>query len=358
MWGFQSPKHLRAGFTAHFGKFYELYFNRRDPWARFLLSLPQFYEGGGSGAPSDGGPSNLGDRRISAILKRGANPDCSLKTEMPPLFRRELDHLRGYVEERSRPPFASRDWPWGLIGPLGLAAIVIAFGFLAEELPIWLIAVAFPIALLSFAGVALKISWALREPRDDAERREVEASQRARVLGGFLHRRQFNPLAGQILESCAYQRDRVRAAIEGLAPGRLPGIREHALAAANEGVDDAIAICLHFAGNERTQSEWRNLAQDVAEGRLGGAIQRIQDMLESGKPGRILDRKDLPPELWPAYEVAIKLQRLATEIESAARKAVPPVEESGEALDQMLRRLAEVRTAEEELDRDRRLNQG
>lgn len=274
------------------------------------------------------------------------------------MFRRELTHLHAYVEERSRSPFASRDWPWGLIGPLGVAAVVVGCGFLAEELPIWIVAVAFPVALLSFAGVAFKISWALREPRNEAEQRAVEASRRARALGGLLSRRQFNPLAGQILESCAYQRDRVCRAIEGLAPGRLPGIREQALAAANEGVDDAIAICLQHAGHERAGSEWRNLAQDVAEGRLGGAIKRLQDMLESGKPGRILDRKDLPPELWPAYEIAVKLQRIATEIESEARKAAPPVEESEEALDQILRRLAEVRTAEEELDQDRRLNQG
>jgi hypothetical protein len=118
-------------------------------------------------------------------------------------------------------------------------------------------------------------------------------------------------------------------------------------------MDEAMQVCANFAGPGHSRNAaWKDLAQDVAEGQLGDALKRLQTMLEADKPGEIVDRRKLPPELWPAYDIAVKLQKLATEMESASRQGVQITEPQTNSLDQVLSDLSAIRQAERELEAD------
>lgn len=281
---------------------------------------------------------------------------------MPPPRSRDLTFFRAYLREKSRHPFAHRDWPWGLIAPLTLIGIGGVSVMLARELPPWMLVLFVPLAFVIFVTTAVRISWALQQPRNQDEQRQMRAFEDAKFLSRAHYAHQIHPFAGRLLEGCAYHRARVLTAVDqpGWEMSHLRGVREQAIRAANDAMDDAMRICSHFAGPGHSRSAaWKDLAQDFAEGQIGDALARLQTMLEADKPGEIVDRRKLPPELWPVYEIAIKLQRLASEMETAARKTVEPMERQSNSLDQVLSDLAAIRQAEKELDADQpqRLNQ-
>jgi hypothetical protein len=123
-------------------------------------------------------------------------------------------------------------------------------------------------------------------------------------------------------------------------------------------MDSAMMICANFAGPGHSRgAAWKDLAQDFAEGQIGDALKRLTAMLEADKPGEIVDRKKLPPELWPAYEIAVKLQKLASEMESSARQVASPIDTQTNSLDQVLSDLSAIRQAERELEGEQHLKQ-
>ncbi|MFI5385180.1 MAG: hypothetical protein ACHQ50_03575 [Fimbriimonadales bacterium] len=274
---------------------------------------------------------------------------------MLPPRSRDLTYLRDYLRERSRHPFSHRDWPWGLIAPLALIGIGGASVLLVEELPAWLLIMFVPLALVIFITTAVRISWALQQPRNPDEQRQMRVFENAKFLSRAYYAHQIHPFAGRLLEGCAYHRARVLAAVDkpGWEMSHLRGVREQAIKAANDAMDDAMQICVSFAGPGHSRgAAWKDLAQDFAEGQIGDALARLQTMLEADKAGEIVDRRKLPPELWPVYEIAIKLQRLASEMEASTRQVAGPAETQTNSLDQVLSDLAAIRQAEKELDAD------
>src|SRR5579862_675703 len=241
---------------------------------------------------------------------------------MPPTRSRDLIYFRGYLREKSH-PFAHRDWPWGVIVPMGLFVIGALSVMLAKELPAWMLVLFVPFALVALVSSAIRISLGLMQPRNEAEQRQMRAYENAKFLGKASMANQIQPFAARLLEGCAYHRARVLAAVNkpGWEMSHLRSVREQAIAAANDGMDDAMQICVSYAGPGHSRgAAWKDLAQDVAEGQLGDALARLQTMLEADRPGEIVDRRKLPSELWPAYDIAIKLQKLASELEQSGKQ--------------------------------------
>jgi len=276
-------------------------------------------------------------------------------SEMPPPRSRDLTYFREYLREKSRHPFAHRDWPWGLIVPLGIFGIGAVSVMLAEELS-WLIIFVVPLAVVALVATAVRMSWALKQPRNEAEQKQMRGFENAKFLSKAHWSHQIQPFAARLLEGCAYHRARILAAVQkpGWEMSHLRSVKEQATRAADEAMEDAMQYCMGFAGPGQSRaSAWKDLAQDFAEGQIGDALARLQTMLESDRPGEIVDRRKLPSELWPVYDIAIKLQRLATEVEIAGRQAATPVESEGtSSLDQVLSNLADIRQAEKELESD------
>ncbi len=272
---------------------------------------------------------------------------------MPPPRARDLTYFRAYLREKSHHPFAHRDWPWGLIGPLGLIAIGGAAVLLAEELPAWILILFIPLALVTFIATAVRLSSILQQPKTADEERKMRGFENAKFFSRAFFSHQIQPFAARLLEGCAYHRARVLAAVDkpGWEISHLRSVREQAINAANDAMEDAMQYCLNFAGpGQGRGAAWKELAQDFAEGQIGDALVRLQTMLEADRPGEIVDRRRLPTELWPVYDIAIKLQKLATEMELAGKQAAEPAQASTNSLDQVLSDLAEIRKAEKELD--------
>jgi hypothetical protein len=212
-----------------------------------------------------------------------------------------------------------------------------------------------PIMIVVAVSTAVKVSWALQQPRNEEEQQQLARFENAKELNKALYNRHINPFASRLLEGCAYHRSRVLAAVErpGWEHSHLRSMREQAITAANDAMDDAIAICSSFTGPGHSQSgAWKDLAQDVVEGQLGDALKRLSAMLEADRPGEIVDRKKLPTELWPVYDIAVKLQKLASEVETSAQKLASPSDLKSNSLDQVLSDLAAIKQAETELESD------
>jgi hypothetical protein len=279
---------------------------------------------------------------------------------MAPIRSRDMTYLRAYLREKAPHPFAHRDWPWGLIAPLALITIGAVSVMLAKELPAWMLILFVPVALVAFISSAAKISVALQQPKNPQEERLLRAHETAKHLSKSYYADQMHPFAARLLEGCAYHRARVLAAVDkqGWEMSHMRSVREQAITAANEAMDDAMQVCANFAGPGHSRNAaWKDLAQDVAEGQLGDALKRLQTMLEADKPGEIVDRRKLPPELWPAYDIAVKLQKLATEMEVAARQTAEMTQPQSSSLDQVLSDLSAIRQAEQELDGEQQLKQ-
>jgi hypothetical protein len=279
---------------------------------------------------------------------------------MPPLRTRDFNYLRAYLREKSSHPFAHRDWPWGLIAPMSLIGIGAASVFLSRELPAWLLILFIPFIFVIAVTTALRISWSLQQPRNAEEERQMHLFETAKFMSKAHFANQMNPFAARLLEGCAYHRARVLAAVgqPGWEQSHLRSVREQATTAANEAMDSALMICANFAGPGHSRgAAWKDLAQDFAEGQIGDALKRLSAMLEADKPGEIVDRKKLPPDLWPAYEIAVKLQKLASEMESSARQVASPIDAQTSSLDQVLSDLSAIRQAERELEGEQQLKQ-
>lgn len=264
-------------------------------------------------------------------------------------------YLQGYFREKTHHPFAHRDWPWGLIAPLSLIGIGAVTVMLAKELPAWMLILFVPFAMGIFISTAVRISTALQQPRNADEQRQMRAYENAKFLSRAYYAKQVHPFAARLLEGCAYHRSRVLAAVQkpGWELAHLRTLREQSVKAANDAMDDALEICSGFAGPGHSRgAAWKDLAQDFAEGQIGDALKRLSTMLEADRPGEIIDRKKLPPELWPAYEIAVKLQTLASEMETTSKGLLEPAAPQTNALDQVLSDLAAIKQAERELESD------
>lgn len=245
-----------------------------------------------------------------------------------------------------------------MITPLGFFGIAGLSVVLAREFPIFMMLFFIPLLVVVAVTTAVKISWALHQPRNEEERRELQRFENAKEMNKALYNRHVNPFALRLLEGCAYHRARILAAVDrpGWEHSHLRNMREQAIRAANEGMDEAIAICSSFVGPGHSQSgAWKDLAQDVVEGQLGDALKRLSTMLEADKPGEIVDRRKLPQEMWPVYDIAVKMQKLANEVESSAAKLASPSDLTSSSLDQVLTDLAAIKQAESELEGDQDL---
>ncbi len=268
---------------------------------------------------------------------------------------RDLSHLRAYLQEQ-RHPLASRALPAGLLGPAILIGTIFLAVWSVEFIPGWLAFLAFPFCLGIGMSVLFSVSSALQKPRNEEEARRVRNFEIAQSMSHALQRKQLHPLARRLLEGCAHHRYRIVQAV--LTPGwestYWRGVRNQAVEAADEGMEQALEICSRFAGPQFSRSgAWKAFATDVAEGQLGGALKRLQKMLEADHPGDTIDRRDLPPELWPVYEIALKLQRLAPEMDKAAQDVSSVHHGEASRLDQVLSDLSAMRQAEQELESER-----
>lgn len=275
---------------------------------------------------------------------------------------RELVQLRAYIDEHSRHPLMHRAIPVGIISPFVLVAMIMLAVFSTRFIPGWAAFLFLPLALiLVFFGFG-KLNEGLWKPRDEHEAEAVRRHELAQHMNQALQRRQIHPLAARLLEACAHHRSRILAAVErpGWESSHLRGIREQATEAADEAMAEALTHCSAFIGPDHSRgAAWKDLVQDVAEGQIGDAVRRFQNMMEADRAGEVVDRRKLPPELWPVYDIAVKMQKLSAEMQSTARSLTDPADAPREsALDHVLSQLGAIREAEKELESEQRLGQG
>ncbi len=270
---------------------------------------------------------------------------------------RDLANLKLFLEERSTHPLAHKSLPVAASAGLVLLATclgMLGIGVLTSGLLAFL---SLPFLLFLSMIVIVVINGSLKTPRTPEEHAAMRAFKNEDILRGAYHRKMIDSQAGRLLDACAFHRRRILRVIDSPAwesPGRK-ALRDQTLSAVTEAMDEAIAHCTHYVGTEFDASKpWKDLAQDVVEGQLGGALKRLQTMLETDSDGHIIDRNKLPQDLWPVYDIAVKLQKLATEIEGVQRAGSAEEQREGSSLDTLLNNLSGQRQAEEELNQELR----
>jgi hypothetical protein len=273
--------------------------------------------------------------------------------------RRDLPNLRAYVQKRAmNDPIRRGVWKSGLgcVGLLGFAAVGTWASI--EFLSWWF---AMPALLFSMglgAGIMTILDQAIRQPRDDAERHQVQLHGLFKAIAGMGGKRiqkEVDPVAAQILEACAIQRERVISSLSSpmwTSRGNNEmwrSVRDESLAAAESAMEEAVVLASPFIGpgRGREEDEWYKVVTDFLDKGVGAAIRRVDRLMAKRAP---LDEASVPKALRPAFEVAMKLQALADEVESAAETAMTAPSSAGSSLDQALQNLKAVQEAEQELD--------
>lgn len=274
--------------------------------------------------------------------------------------RRDLASLRAYAAQRAAiDPIPRGLWKNGVGCIMSLAIVVGTGAATMELLGNWL---AWMLTMMSFVAAPILITAldsSIRQPRTDLERHQVQLHSLLKEIANMGKRRiekEIDPVAGQILEACAMQRQRVITALNSAAwttrastePWR--SVREQSMQAAESAMEEAIVLSSPFIGPGRgkEEGEWAKVVSDFAEKGVGAAIRQVDRILS---PRPALSDQNVPAPLRPALAVATKLQALADEVEMGADAATAAtVSVAGSSLDQALQNLRAIQQAEQELD--------
>lgn len=284
--------------------------------------------------------------------------------------RKELPYLNAYLQEMQGRKPIGRGIPW--YGYAGVFLAGFPIGNILSRLtggPSGLIAAA--AVIIGCLGL-LSANRRLMQPRNAEERFQVrafEALKRFQERSGPRRlRKSLHPAAAQVLEACAYHRRRVRAVLESPGWVRLASeshwrqIRDQSIAAADLAMLEAILASEPFLGKEKAKDLLRlaELAENLAKGDLDDAFEVLARAFGRDRDeDEFRDWQAVPEPLHGAYNVAVKLKKLASELElqadSAARAAGG--DSSASSLDGVLHNLEQLRAAEKELAEER-LRQG
>lgn len=239
--------------------------------------------------------------------------------------------------------------------PVVLIVAIMGVVLLASLIPNWMAFLSFPAMLILVGGILATINMRLQQPRSQEDRILLQQFEQRRNLRSAYHRKTLDQRAARLLDACAYHRNRILSVIDspGWTGGSRDAVRAQTLGAVDGAMSEAIAYSTPYVGTGQVGGPWKELAQDVAEGQLGGALKKLQTMLQTDANGHIIDRSKLPVDLWPVYDIAVKLQKLASEVEALNRNS-EPVTSAQSNLDQLLHNLSSQRAAEDELNQELR----
>ncbi len=275
--------------------------------------------------------------------------------------RRDLASLRAYAAQRAAiDPIPRGLWKNGVGGIMSLAIVVgtaaATMELLGNSFFSWMLTL---MSIVVGPVLITALDSSIRQPRSDLERHQVQLHSLLKEIANMGKRRverEIDPIAGQILEACAMQRERVLMALNSAAwitrasnePWR--SVREQSLQAAESAMEEAIVLSSPFIGPGRgkEEGEWAKVVSDFAEKGVGAAIRQVDRILS---PRPALSDQNVPAPLRPALAVATKLQALADEVEMGADAATAAtVSAAGSSLDQALQNLKAIQQAEQELD--------
>lgn len=284
--------------------------------------------------------------------------------------RKELPYLNAYLQEMQGRRPISRGIPWYAYPLLFLAGFPL--GNVLSRLAGERADVMVTAALFAGIGGLIYANHRMRQPRNAEERfrlRAFDSLKRFQERAGPRRlRKSLHPAAAQVLEACAFHRSRVRAVLESPSWVRLAAeshwrqIRDQSMAAADLAMLEAILAAEPFLGKEQARGPFNlgELVENLAKGDLDDAFEHLGRAFGWDRDEDEFRNWQVVPEpLHGAYNVAVKLKKLASELELQAESAtrLSAGDTSVASLDSVLHNLEQLRVAEKELA-DERLRQG
>ena len=277
-------------------------------------------------------------------------------------------HLSEYLDQAvARSPYADQDarlFTRAAIGGVGAGVVTLA---LALVNPLVGILAAIPM----FGGVGI---WTALGFRRNRASRTAEDERRFQAYGvvqqfhGSLHRRrlhkELDPVAGQLLEACAFYYMKIRTSLDGAtwnaAGSHRQALRSQVLAAADTAMEQALILCSSCFGRPRgkDKDDWRDKIEDFIDLDIVDAIEGLTGY-KLGDEKRNVYRSPHLPQIFPyVREIAEKIKLLYEETEQMAQsigKEHTSGIEGTSSIDLVLSEMRSVRQAEAELDQHHRL---
>lgn len=286
---------------------------------------------------------------------------------------RKLPHLSDYIaRELVRLKQNQRSWwsmPMGWLGAVGSAVglgtlLMVAPGPLGAK-----IAAGFCAGLPVFFGILAALDLHAKKPRTAQEQALARSLEVASTYATALNeKRLHNDLdytSQQLLEASAFHWNAIHHQLsEPIWAGEdaalhLRAVREEVLTAADEGMREALALCLRtLAGKGERKNRVGEILEDLSELDFESALEGFR---QSVKGKNAYQSPYLREIFEPVKAIAERLKALSSEVEkmtSDARMQVAlPENRVKSNLDQALRSLQELHTAQKELEEMERIRE-
>lgn len=267
-----------------------------------------------------------------------------------------------------RSPYAEQDarlYTRATVGGFGVGVVALALAVLVNPV------VGVLAALPMLGGVGIWTAFGFRRNRlaksVDDERR-FQAFGVVQQFHASLHRRrlhkELDPVAGQLLEACAFYYQKIQASLTGsawnAAGTHRNALRTQILAAADAAMEQALILCSSCFGRPRgkDKDDWRDKIEDLIDLDIVDAVEGLTGY-KMGDEARNVYRSPHLQQIFPyVREIAEKIKLLATETEEMASSQTagqPTGIEGTSSIDLVLSEMRSVQQAEAELDQHRRL---
>ncbi len=282
-------------------------------------------------------------------------------------LQKKLPYLNAYLQNmQGEKPIARTLSPsWYLPMLMAMPLALVAGTASNSQWGIWVM----PSWGLIMGGLAL-YNHRQSKPRTPQERFRVKAFEtlvkfQARS-GPRRLRKSLHPAAAQVLEACAFYHNRVLAVLD--APGwqelaesdHWEQVRAEARNAADTAMLEALVCADPYLGNEQARTfDFSKVIKEFASGDVEDAFGELSRILGWERDEDFNHWDAIPEQLHPAYNVATKLKKLVGELEKQAAdlERQSTVAGGSASLDNVLRNLEQLRTAEQELEAEDPLRQ-
>lgn len=288
--------------------------------------------------------------------------------------KKRLPYLSEYIAScTAQSPYARRD-AIAASGCITVPLAIVGSVSLLGNLMSWPLAVGVgllvggPMAGWMMSALAKKFGKA----RTPEEARRFEVFEAASKYNQSIQRKklhqELDPVAAQLLESCAYYYKQTMSLVNGpiwdeaANNGQYVALREQCAKAANESMQEAIMLCQHCLGKpERNRSDdLGSVIQDFVSLEIEDAIGGLREVVKADSAKYAYRSPHVNSIFEPVRDIAEKLKQLSIEVEKIQTDIVKNAStlkqvESASSLDLVLRELQMVRQAEDELDDEQHL---
>lgn len=283
--------------------------------------------------------------------------------------KKRFPHLASYVRDVTEKRITRLQVISNLIG-VGIVALTapifgVVTGFATQSFGSGLIGalIAMPLSVFAWYLVDKRI----RRPKTDEEAKRMESWKWSAEFWKLEQQRklykQLDPTMSQLMEAAAYHYDRIKNATSGpfWASENLPGhwrsVREQALAAADQAMEELVILSSTCMGEPETDRSkaFKEVVEDFVELDWIEAIGSLKEIRDSDWTKYAHHSPNTKHAFEPARNIAERLKRLADEIESKSEEVVKesgvqiPVESAVSSIDVVLSEISSVSEAEEEL---------